>query len=308
MVRRPGLKGIVRDRGAHGAAPVRTRRRERVEPGGDRESLAAAGHAGLARAEERLGAPVRVHGLRPPALGPVPARGCQDEPRILDQQRRGKGVHPGALASRQALSVVVEEPVDRGPLLRTAERGDCLGDRAIGLQQLAGPAGARPGAGLADQLDEHPLEVAPKDFVVAVRALVVDRNREDAAPLQLLEELPAALAAQQAVAQGAGKAAQDAGPDQELAEVLGELGHDVGGEVLAHDSRARPEAGKEALALPGRLAPRGEVEELEACRPSLGAARKAGQLVRAQRLAVEVAEETLHLPRSEAEVVARQLQ
>jgi hypothetical protein len=46
------------------------------------------------------------------------------------------------------------------------------------------------------------------------------------------------------------------------------------------------------------------MEELEPGRPALGAARQLGEVLRRQRLLVDVEEESLDFPRPEAQVVA----
>jgi hypothetical protein len=78
--------------------------------------------------------------------------------------------------------------------------------------------------------------VAAQDLVVSERALVVDRDREDAAPFELVEQRPAAAPLEESVAQVPGEAPQDRRSDEELAEVAGQLLDDVACQVLAHDS------------------------------------------------------------------------
>ena len=165
------------------------------------------------------------------------------------------------------------------------------------------------GRGLADLLDEHPVEVLAEHLVVAVGvAAVLDRDGEHAAPGQLVEERAAAGRAPEPVAQRSRQPAQDAGVDQEPAELHGQTDHHVLGEVLAQQPAAAPGAAQHAAALLGGPAAGGEVEQLEPGRPALGAAREHREVRRGDGVVVDVAEQLLHLPGAEAEVVRADLQ
>ncbi len=146
------------------------------------------------------------------------------------------------------------------------------------------------------RLDEHRFEVGAKHLVIAVRTLVVKGGGEDLALFELSEELLAARRAAELVAQRRREPAEHAGLHQEVADVDRELVEDVAGEVLADEPGPHAELGKHASAVACRLSPSGEVEQLQACGPALGASGEFGQLVGAERLTVEVEEQALDLP------------
>ena len=126
---------------------------------------------------------------------------------------------------------------------------------------------------------------------------LVELDGEDLAAKQLVERRGAASPVEEAVAQRAGEPAEDARLDEELAQVVGQVRHDVPGEVLPDEAAARTDGRQDPAALVGRLAAGREVEELEAGRPALRPAGEDREIVRRDRVAVVVAEEPLDLPR-----------
>ena len=177
------------------------------------------------------------------------------------------------------------------------------------LEQRAGAAEALACRAFADALDELELEVAAQHLVVAVRpAVLVDRARED---LPLGERGQVGVRArrvEQLVAERARQLAEHAGLQQEVRQLGLEIGEHVAREVLAREREVRAEAGQQAPSLGRRATAAGEVEELEAGGPALGPAREHREVARRQRLAVDLPEELLDLPRAEAEIVGVQLQ
>ena len=268
----------------------------RVQPCGEGHPLAPAGIPRVAGSEERLGADVGRERLRPAALGAVAPGRCQRQPGILHEERWREGVDPGPVTVDESRPVTLEQAVDRRPVLGPAERGQGLGHCPAGREELAGPVRLGPCARLTGRRDQHRLQVASQDLVVPKRALVIKRDREDAAPFELLEELPAARSLQERVAERTVQAAQHAGPDQEVAKLVGQLRDHVAGEVVAHEPGARTEAGQDPQPFIAWLAVRGEMEELEAGRPTLRPPGQPRELVRAELVAVEVTEEPLHFP------------
>ena len=117
----------------------------------------------------------------------------------------------------------------------------------------------------------------------------------------------AAAPAEELVAQRPRQPAQHARLDEELAELLGQVGQDVPGQVLADEPAAGPDRGEDPAPLVRGLAARREVEQLEAGRPALGPPGEDGQLVGRDGLAVVVPEQALHLPRPEPQVVRADL-
>ena len=304
----PARERVARHRGPQPARPLAAGSRMGVEPGRERDPLASAGGSRIAGPEERLRARIRLEPLGPAPLGAMASGGGERQPGILDEESGRKAVDPCPVARDQPRPVMVQEPVNGGPVLGATEGRECLRERAVGHEELAGPAGLRPRALLAGLRDEHRLEVAPEDLVIAERSLVIERDREDASALQLLEQRPAARPGQERVAEGPAQAAQDAGPDQEVAELVGQLRDDVSREVVAHEPGAGTEARQDPQPLVARLAARGEVEELQPRGPPLRPPGEACKLVRPERVVVEVAEQPLHLPRPKAQVVHADLQ
>ena len=144
--------------------------------------------------------------------------------------------------------------------------------------------------------------------MVSVRLVgLVELDREDLAPVQLAEEGRAAAPAEQLVAERPRQPPEHARLDEELAELLGQVGQDVPRQVLADEPAAGPDRGEDPAPLVRGLAARREVEQLEAGRPALGPAGEDGQLVGRDGLAVVVPEQALDLPRPEPQVVRADL-
>ena len=144
-------------------------------------------------------------------------------------------------------------------------------------------------------------------LVVAVRA-IVERDGEDLATLQILQQRGAARAAQVQVAEWPGQAPQRARVDEECPQFLGQLVENVAGQVFAYKPGASAERLEQTRSLHGRLVTGGQVEELEPRGPSFRASGQPPQLVAAEHLPVVLAKKPLHLPRPEPQVVARDLE
>ncbi len=282
-------------------------RRHRLEERGEEQSLGACRIAPPGRAEGRLGLPVHLHCPRPLAVGTQASRRREHQPGVLTQDALGHRVEPAPTA-RQAVSSGTKHAADGVPRGRPAVGRKRVRDGTLALEQGASPDRQLPRSLLATLVDEHALEVASQDFVVPVRAHVVDPDREDLASLEFLQESRAAARSTQLVAERCRQAAQDAGVHEEPAQFRRKDVEDVAGQVLAHERGAPAQALQEVAPLARRLVPGREVEQLEPGSPPLRAAREARQLVGAERLAVEVAEEAFDLPGTEPEVVARDLQ
>ena len=195
------------------------------------------------------------------------------------------------------------------PILRPAVADECLGQGAAALQEARGALVSPARLRLADLLDQHPVEVRAEHLVIAIRPLaLVDDHREQLSAGQFLEQEGAPPPIEQLVAQVAGEAHQDARVHEEATQVVGQLREDVAGEVVAQQTSAGANSAEDPASLVGRLAPCREVEQLQPGGPTLRAAGEDGKLARGHRVAVEVAEQPLHLPRAEAEVVALDLQ
>ena len=145
--------------------------------------------------------------------------------------------------------------------------------------------------------------------MVAVRLVgLVELDREDLAAVELGQERGAPPPVEQPVAERTGQPAEDARLDEEVAQLLGQVGHHVPRQVLADQAAAGADRGQDPAALLRRLAARREMEQLEAGRPALGPAGEDGQLVGRDGLAVVVAEQALDLPCPEPELVGADLQ
>ena len=145
--------------------------------------------------------------------------------------------------------------------------------------------------------------------MVAVRAfVVVQRDGEDLAVREVVEDRRAAARPAQRVARRPGEAAQDGRLDEERPERRGQLVEHVAREVLANQSPRRPCPGQDPPSVLGRLAARREMEQLQPRGPALGPARERGQIGRRDRVPVEVAEQPFRLPCPEAQVVRPDLQ
>ena len=112
----------------------------------------------------------------------------------------------------------------------------------------------------------------------------------------------------QPIAQRPRQPAQHAGVDEELAQVLGQPEQHVLGEVLAQQPAAHLGPAEHPPPLVGGPAAGREVEQLEAGRPALGAAREHREVARQHGVVVDVAEQLLDLPGAEPEVVRPELE
>ena len=300
---------LTHDAGAEDPRPVARRaRRPGLEPCPERLALAMADERDRRRPEAALGPAERVERVRPAAFRPRPPGGRQLEPRLVADDRRRQALEPGRRGIGQSRALSAQQPANRGPVLGSAVRAQRLRGRLGLLEQRPGPGVAVAGRLLPHPVDEHPVEERPEDLVVAVRLVgLVELDREDLAPVQLAEERRAAAPAEQLVAERPRQPAQHARLDEELAELLGQVGQDVPRQVLADEPAAGPDRGEDPAPLVRGLAARREVEELEAGRPALGPAGEDGQLVGRDGLAVVVPEQALHLPRPEPQVVRADL-
>ena len=111
-----------------------------------------------------------------------------------------------------------------------------------------------------------------------------------------------------AIAQWTGQPAEHAGVDEEVPELLRQIRHDVPGEVLANEPAARADRRENPAPLLGRLAPCRQVEELEPCSPAFSSSGEDGQVVGRNGIEVVVAEQPLHLPGAEPQVVRPDLE
>jgi hypothetical protein len=300
---------LAHEPGPEHAGPVRGRDGHRIEPRRERQAFPSARGAGLRRPERRLRSPIRLDRRRPATLGTRPPRGREGQPRAVTDERCGKQLESQARAAGDLFAPVADEARHGRPVLRPAVAHERLGQGTAPLEELGRPLVAPPGLGLTDLLDQHPVEVRAQDLVVSKRPLrLVERDREQLAARELLEEERTPPPLEQLIAQVASQANEDGGVDQEPAQLVGQLGENVASEVLAQEAGARADAAEDAASLVGRLAPGRQVEQLEPGRPALRSAGEDRKLARRHRIAVEVAEEPLHLPRSEPEVVALDLE
>ena len=321
--RATGRRRVVEPRGVaraqHGLAdeprPQRPDRvggghRDRVQPRGDPLPLASRRVRRPRRPERRLGTDVAVDRRGPAAVVARPAGRGQRDPRVVALDGRRHGVDPAALLGRgEPLALPAEQPPDRVPVLGAAVGAQRLGERALGLEHRARLRVPVAGRGLADRLDQHPVEVLAQDLVVAERVLaVLHRHREHAAAGQLVQQRAAARRPPQAIAQRPRQPAQHAGVDEELAQVLGQPEQHVLGEVLAQQPAAHLGPAQHAPPLVGGPAAGREVEQLEAGRPALGPAGQHREVARQHRVVVDVAEQLLDLPGAEPQVVRPELE
>ena len=232
---------------AQGPDPVGRRHRDRVEPGGDALPLAPRGVRRARRPEHGLGADVAVDRGRPAAVVARPAGRREGDPRVVALDGGRDRVHPsGALGRRETLALAAEQPSDRHPVLGAAVRPQRLGERPVRLEDVARARVPGPRPGLADLLDQHPVEVLAQDLVVAEGAVVVlDGHGEHAAARELVEQRAAPRRVAQPVAHGPGQPAEDAGVDEEPAQVLGQPEQHVLRQVLAQEPAARLGAGED---------------------------------------------------------------
>ena len=295
--------------GAQDPGPVRRRDRHGVEPGREREPFAATCGPSRGRTKCRFGPGKRLKRDGPTALRACTASGGKREPGAVPHEGRRQQLQPQAGAARDLLAAIPDEARDGRPILCPAVANERLRERATPLEQARGALVANSRLGLADLLDEHAIEVRAQDLVIPVRALaLVDHHGEQLATGQFLQEQRAPPPVQQLVAQVAGQPDQDARVDEEPAQLIGELREDVPCQVLAQEPRAGPDPAEDPPALIGGLATRREMEQLQPGRPALGAPREHRKLGGRHRVAVEVAEEALHFPGSEAQVVALDLE
>ena len=146
-------------------------------------------------------------------------------------------------------------------------------DGAVDLAVLRVP-GARPAVQIGDDVRGQPLDAAEEhaaeEVVVAVPvAPRVERDHEDVAPLERLEDPRAVLATGDGVADGAGELLEHGGRDEELLDVGVQTGGDLVPEVLDEeavvDRHAREDLG--AIAPVAQRQP----DEVQSGDPPLGA-------------------------------------
>ncbi len=143
--------------------------------------------------------------------------------------------------------------------------------------------------------------------MVAVGPAAVGTRRERLPPSQLRQVLRAGTRlAQERLATARGEHVEHAGAHQKRPQVAGQLGQHGPRQVCAGERRAPVERGDGAPSLGQRVAPRGQVEHVQAGRPAADPAGQRGGVIRRQRLPVDIAQEVLHLPGPEAQLLAVQ--
>ena len=232
------------------------------------------------------------------ATGPgrgAPAAGCRSTPREPStsrspcrSSRRSTAAQSSARLNAASASAIAPSASSR------ARRPDAPGPRA-----RPRPTG----------LDEHRLEVAAQDLVVAVGALVVEGHREDARAARAprgASRLP-----------DRSRSRSQSGPVRRRSTLVPTRNSRSSSGSSATTLRARySRTNRELGPRPARMRSRSSSglprvarwNSWRPGRPALGPPGEPGQLVRAERLAVEVAEEPLDLPGPEAEVVDAELE
>ena len=131
--------GIADRRAAQDAEPVRGRHEGRLDPGRDREALAAADLGRGGAAEAALGLLVAGDRACETAGRPVLARTRELEPGIVADERVGKQVDPAGAALGELLAAA-EQARDRLAVLGAGVRAQRVRERAVVLEQPAGLA------------------------------------------------------------------------------------------------------------------------------------------------------------------------
>ena len=169
----------------------------------------------------------------------------------------------------------------------------------------AGPA-VQVGDGVRGQPLDAAEEHAPEEVVIAVPvAPRVERDHEDVAPFQRLEDPRAVLAAGDRVADGAGELLEHGGRDQELLDVGVLTGGDLVPEVLDEEAVVDRHA-REDLGAVGPVAQR-QPHQVQPCHPPFGARLHAGQLVSGERERVPAVEELGRLRVAEPQLLRPEL-
>jgi hypothetical protein len=189
------------------------------------------------------------------------------DPRVaLDQALVLEPPHPAqdgvaAAFGPDGVGEVEDEPGDRGGVARSL--GVLDGD----LGQPVGLApGRRPPVELGDEVRLAPAQLArqqlPEQVVVAVPlAPVVERQHQEVAVLQLLQQPRRPRRGQRGVAQGPRHAVEDRGAGEERRLVLRHPVEDLGAQVVAHEPVVAPDAQAPiGLRAAGRQCERREVE------------------------------------------------
>ena len=275
-----GCQRIVRDGLAEQAGPIGARHWRRFEPAGQRLALQRADQAGVARSEDALGAQVGLDGFAPATLGAVATSAPEHQPRVLAQQRRRQGIDPGIRPFQQLAALVMQQSVDCLPVLAPRVGLDRVREGAASFQQARRFAVSRPGLNLTELVHEDLLEVRAQHLVIAIAAAVIGGIGEDLAALELRQHLLAAGTVKEDVTDGPAQARQHAGTNQEPAQLRRELVQDITCEVLAGQPRPIAERSQDAPAFLRRLAPGGEMEQLQPRGPALRAARQLSELFR----------------------------
>ena len=298
----------MRDRLAQQARPIVARHRRRLQPPGQDLALRGTDESRIAGSKQPLGALVGLNGLPPAPFRPVAASTAQHQPRVLAQKCRRQGVDPHPWPFQQFAALVVEQPVHGLPVLTAREGLNRLWQRPGPFQQRPRPTVCGACLDLTELFHQHLLEVRAQDLVVAVAAAIIGGRGEDLSAFELLQQLLAAAAFEEGIAEGPAEPRHDAGPYQEPAQIGRQLVEDVARQVLARQPRAAAQRGEDSTALERRLARGGQVEELQPRRPTLGAACQLSELFRRQGLAVEVTKQAFDLPGAKPQVLAADLQ
>ena len=303
-----GSQRIVRDRLAQQAGPIVARHGGRLQPPGQGLALAGTDEARIAGSKHMLGALVGLDRFAPASLGPVAAGTPEHQPRVLAKECRRQRVDPGPRPFQQLAALVVDEPVNRLPVLTPRIGLHRLWQRAAPFQQR--PRSAIGGArlDLTELFHQHLLEVRAQHLVVTVAAAIIGGRRKDLAAFELLQQLLAPTAFQEGVAERPGEARHDAGPNQEPAQIGRQLVEDIAGQILSGQPRARPQRGEDSTPFQRRLPGRGEVKQLQPGGPTLGAARQLSELFRRQGFTIEITEQTFDLPGAKPQVLAADFQ
>ena len=165
---------------------------------------------------------------------------------------------------------VNDEAADRGPVAGAAVRVQRVVDPFLGFEQLANPPVMCCGVGRATALLQAGIEVGAQHFVIAVRAALIDGDREQLVVLEVFEHRARVGSAGDLVAQRTRQHRQRRRLDEERLQVGGQAGQHVASQVVAADSSGAELADQPPPSVE-RLIARRQVVELQPGGPTLGA-------------------------------------